>query len=577
MTAVDTAESASHAAGDSVPVFYFTGVNNVGDLLNPFLIGRLFGVDAHLAFLRDRPHVIAIGSFIEAANQFSHVWGTGAISAASVIPDIDRNKIHALRGKLSFQLLGSSGARLRDMPLGDPGFLVGSLKDRFATEKKYRLGVIPHYVDRQHPWVQNILTEPDVLDLNVHRPVEEFLRDISACEAVVSSSLHGLVVAEAFDIPNVWIQLSEDVVGSGFKFRDWYSLAERPQNEPELPNDGKSGEIVAELCRTAILHEMKIDAQGLQAAFPLDEVRVPKPVRAVDAPPLADIRGLNPSFFKRSTIGRPQHSVEAKISEGTTQDGTVKLRETSTRLPLFASAPPSAKSPIVSCIMVTANRPAQARVSIECYLRQSWRNRRMVIVDTGTDDSLERWLQENRDPSINYKRIVKGDMTLGDIRNFAIQRARGDYICIWDDDDLHHPLRIEAQMTAIAGSRSTACMLSRLIIWWPFRRRFVVSGGKFWEGTLIARRDTMASFASVDRGEDSYAVRKLRNNERLVYVAVPELYVYVKHLNNTWGDDHFNKMMHSAAAHFSADEHDGVIARLRSVLPIDEYMDAIRL
>jgi glycosyltransferase involved in cell wall biosynthesis len=227
--------------------------------------------------------------------------------------------------------------------------------------------------------------------------------------------------------------------------------------------------------------------------------------------------------------------------------------------------------------MVTANRPAQARVSIECYLRQSWRNRRMVIVDTGTDDSLERWLQENRDPSINYKRIVKGDKTLGDIRNLAIERARGDYICIWDDDDLHHPLRIEAQMTAIAGSRSTACMLSSLIIWWPFRRRFVVSGGKFWEGTLIARRDTMASFASLNRGEDSHAVRKLRGNGRLVYITAPELYVYVKHLNNTSGNAHFDNMMHSAAAHFSADEHDGFLARLRSVFPIDDYMDAIRL
>jgi hypothetical protein len=573
MTAIDIA---LRAADNSVPIHYFTGVNNVGDLLNPFLVSRLFGVRTHLAVDPSLPHLIGIGSFIQTANQQSHVWGTGAISSSSKIADLDVDKIHALRGKLSHNLLSSSGLKLRDMPLGDPGFLVGRLEHGVSPSKKSRLGIAPHYVDRQHPWVNKLLANPDVIDLNVHRPVEEFLTAISSCEAVVSSSLHGLIVAEALGIPNVWIKLSDDVIGDGFKFRDWFSLANRPQNEPELPIDGAAEDIVAELCDRARLHEMQINRQELVDAFPLESVQVARPARTQRVAPLAEMRGLNPQFFKADAKNRPQQVVDANLSEPFKSGSEAKVRYSALRVPLFAPFIGS-KVPVVSCVMVTANRPEQARLSVECYRRQSWQNRRLYILDTGTDDGLERWLQQIKDPSINFKRISRGAMTLGDIRNAAIQRTRGDYVCIWDDDDLHHPLRVEGQMTATAKSRTDGCMLSRLMIWWPFQSQLVVSDGKYWEGTLLAKRDAMASYASLNRGEDSKAVHAMQERSRIVYVNAPELYIYVKHLNNTWSERHFEYMRQSATIHFSAGEYDGALARLRSVFPIDDYMDAIRL
>jgi pyruvyltransferase len=238
---------------------------NVGDLLNPFLVSRLFNVETHLAVHPDRPHLIAIGSFIHQATPQSHIWGTGSISSSWSIPELNVANVHALRGKLSHELLRSKGLSLPDMPLGDPGYLVATLKDKFATEK-YRLGLSAHYFDRPRPWVQKLLADPSVLDLNVHHPPEEFLRDISSCEAVVSSSLHGLVIAEAFGNPNVWIKLSDEVIGEGFKFRDWYSLAETPQNDPELPTDATTDAIVADLSGKATLHGMRIDCDQLAGA-----------------------------------------------------------------------------------------------------------------------------------------------------------------------------------------------------------------------------------------------------------------------------------------------------------------------
>ncbi len=577
MTATDIADSASRAADNSVPIHYFTTVNNVGDLLNPFLVSRLFGVATHLAFNPRQPHLIAIGSFIHAANSLSHIWGTGAMSEDWKVPALSADNVYALRGKLSYGLLRSKGLALRDMPFGDPGFLVGSLKDAFATEKKYTLGIAAHYNDRHHPWVQRLLAEPNVLDLNVHRPVEEFLTDISTCEAVASSSLHGLIVAEAFGVPNVWIELSDRVVGHGFKFRDWYSVAERPQNEPDFPRDGKSEDIIADLCSKAMLHGMQIDADQLTKALPLERVVVPKPTRFRSALPLPDIRGLNAQLLDVGNINRPQQMANAGVSEGPRPIGGGDTHRTTVRTPFLTSSFAGSRAPVVSCLMVTANRPAQARVSVECYRRQSWPNRRMTIVDTGTDDALERWLNEIDDRSINYKRIERGKMTQGDVRNAAIQRARGDYLCVWNDDHLHHPFRIEAQMKAMATSHADACMLDRLMIWWPYSPAFVVSGRRLWEQTLIAKTEKMPPYASLDRGDDADFIRTLRSKARITSVNAPELYIYVEHLDSGWDGDHFENVRRAATVHFSADEHDSVLVRLRGIFPIDDYMDAIRL
>jgi pyruvyltransferase len=91
-----------------------------------------------------------------------------------------------------------------------------------------------------------------------------FLSTLAACEAVASSSLHGLIFAEALRVPNVWIELSDKVLGGGFKFRDWFSLAEMPQHKPVVP---RSTDEMVELIEKATLHDIRIDADSLMKSF----------------------------------------------------------------------------------------------------------------------------------------------------------------------------------------------------------------------------------------------------------------------------------------------------------------------
>jgi Polysaccharide pyruvyl transferase len=249
-----------------VPVHCFTKIANVGDAINLPLISRLFGVHAIFAD-QDDEHVLAIGSLLQRANRYSKVWGTGLLHDSLLVADVPAESIHALRGKLSYAAMRAQGFQLRDIPLGDPGFMVAKILREGFNElpKTHRLGVVAHYVDRGHPWLRQMLSDPAVADLNVHDDPDVFLQKLAGCEAVVSSSLHGLVFAEALGIPNIWLKLSEKVLGEGFKFRDWFSLAEDPQTFPELPGHSENSEYWITRAR---LHNMDIDCAALFDSFP---------------------------------------------------------------------------------------------------------------------------------------------------------------------------------------------------------------------------------------------------------------------------------------------------------------------
>ena len=51
---------------------------------------------------------------------------------------------------------------------------------------------------------------------------KDVIDQITACDYIASSSLHGIILADAYGIPNVWIQLSNRIRGNGFKYRDYY-------------------------------------------------------------------------------------------------------------------------------------------------------------------------------------------------------------------------------------------------------------------------------------------------------------------------------------------------------------------
>lgn len=279
---MSTHPAASPADPDDGPVRirYFLRIPNVGDRVNPLVIGGLSGTTTRHVPDADLPHLLAIGSLMKSAAATSLVWGTGLLHPDGGLGGPRPENIFAVRGPLTATALRRAGLLVHDVPLGDPGSLAPALLGiTAAREPRFPLGLVAHYVDRGHPAVRRLLAMPGVRDLDVRWEPADFLSAMADCRAIVSSSLHGLVFAEALGLPTLWFQATGDVAGDGFKFRDWFSTTHVPQASPYTLDGGERPE---QLAGRAERRGSRVSSGDLAAAFPrsrLAEIRDRRPCR----------------------------------------------------------------------------------------------------------------------------------------------------------------------------------------------------------------------------------------------------------------------------------------------------------
>lgn len=204
---------------------------NFGDAINPLLIESLSGKKT----LRispeyyKKPHIFAIGSILQLANKHTIIWGSGLISK-DTMPLERPKRVCAVRGPKTRELLLKNEIDCPEI-YGDPALLLPKIYNP-TIEKKYKLGIVPHYVDNDAKWLQSV-NDPEVLIINPHRdnPLE-FINELLSCEKIAASSLHGLITADAYKIPSTWIKFSDKIIGEGFKYLDYFLSVNRDDKEP---------------------------------------------------------------------------------------------------------------------------------------------------------------------------------------------------------------------------------------------------------------------------------------------------------------------------------------------------------
>lgn len=117
--------------------------------------------------------------------------------------------------------------------------------------------------------------------------------------------------------------------------------------------------------------------------------------------------------------------------------------------------------PLVSCVMPTWNRRAFIPAAIDCFLKQTYENRELVIVDDGNEE-IRDLIPE--DPRIRYFFENKRRIT-GDKRNKVNELAAGEIICHWDDDDWSAASRIEDQVARMKKSKKPVTGYAVLLFW----------------------------------------------------------------------------------------------------------------
>lgn len=196
-------------------------LDNFGDLLTPWLIRNAFNSEPE--FTPNAPGVImGVGSIAVKAVAGSLVWGSGIMKRTNVL-NSDAHWL-AVRGKYTYDRVIACGGQCSEI-FGDPGIL---LPKYYYPEinKKYKLGIIPHYVD--YPLVKNLYRHhKEILIIKLQdTKVEKVIDEILMCEKTLSSSLHGIIVSHAYSIPSAWIRFSNKLGGDDVKFYDYYSAFE---------------------------------------------------------------------------------------------------------------------------------------------------------------------------------------------------------------------------------------------------------------------------------------------------------------------------------------------------------------
>lgn len=198
---------------------------NFGDFLVPYLLEKTTNEmfqwvrpNSNRKFLIiKKKHFLIIGSVLGVATRHSVVWGAGIIKSSQIVK---KATFYAVRGPLTRKRLLELGCNVPEY-YGDPAILV-AIFNRKRKSKSYCLGVVPHFVDhdvaeKTYKGIEGV----KVINLLTNNP-QEVIDEISACSYIISSSLHGLIVAHSLGVPALWTRISTNLHGDDIKFADYY-------------------------------------------------------------------------------------------------------------------------------------------------------------------------------------------------------------------------------------------------------------------------------------------------------------------------------------------------------------------
>ena len=204
--------------------------HNFGDDINVPLLEALTG--KHVSLLKKvkskDDYLLAIGSIVDSlTTEKAIIWGSGYLAHDKPLLHLPK-KVCAVRGPLTQKKLEEYGVKCPCV-YGDPALLLPLIFTP-SVKKTYKFGIIPHFHDYDLPHVKKFREDhPEVLFIKMENYTswKDVIAQICSCENIVSSSLHGLIVSDAYGVPNVYVKFSELVEGGEFKFKDYMGGVKR--------------------------------------------------------------------------------------------------------------------------------------------------------------------------------------------------------------------------------------------------------------------------------------------------------------------------------------------------------------
>lgn len=228
---------------------------NLGDELAPIIYDWMLerkGINKDVT-IRSTYHLMTIGSMVGSWNFDSVIWGSGIhlFSNVSKLYSLRRHQkldIRAVRGPITRKALLACG---HDCPeiYGDPAVLIPLIYTPARCAKKYKISIVLHY-HADLLWENEVKKYNNLNCIRIDtKDYKHFISEILSSEKIISSSLHGIILSEAYGVPAVFLNTGEYVDDAFMKYYDWYfstgrfsvkvarSLDEAVRMTPmELPN-----------------------------------------------------------------------------------------------------------------------------------------------------------------------------------------------------------------------------------------------------------------------------------------------------------------------------------------------------
>lgn len=222
---------------------YCNEMQNMGDVLIRDVINKVFEcTDVHYTRSAKLANLYGIGSglkmFEYKDNLFKKiyqygcgrlfpsltVWGAGFMNYDDDAPFYIKNiRFAALRGELTKKRVEDIIGMELQVPTADPGLLASYLLKE-NVDRKYDVGIVAHFREQDETvFSQMTGYYQNAYFIDIKAEPEKVIREIASCKCIISSSLHGLIVADSLGIPNIHLTVSDRLMGDGYKFDDYYS------------------------------------------------------------------------------------------------------------------------------------------------------------------------------------------------------------------------------------------------------------------------------------------------------------------------------------------------------------------
>jgi glycosyltransferase involved in cell wall biosynthesis len=168
---------------------------------------------------------------------------------------------------------------------------------------------------------------------------------------------------------------------------------------------------------------------------------------------------------------------------------------------------------------MTKNRRKLIERSINCFLAQDYPNKELIIINQGGYGyfkSVDNYIK-TLNADITHVR-VSGNLSLGEMRNEGLAHSKGEYICIWDDDDIFGENRLSFQVEILQRSNAFGTLLKNFITvdkkmfsHLPQKRYISFHNGGL-DGTLLCRNPKYlgVSYSHIQRGEDTEFIEEMK-------------------------------------------------------------------